>query len=429
MSEAEKPEKSEQPEKSPESDHWARLVSDLGVTPSEMPGPESPDRPLGADAPGEPSPADDDPSGETAARSVPQPLPQETKLPRPPREPRAPTDWDLLAEELGIVEPSTTLGEGRPCETDTPETTGAPEAGLVEPGESETSEDMAAGAEADEAKEAAARFEEAIDLFDEPAEPEPAVAEPTPLVEQPATATDTAPPIAEEPPPVVEQLPRESIFGAGIIEPAQGEAPAVEPASDESVGAPAAHSESDAAGIESAERAETDAGPSEAVSDGLTPTAPETRAESAAVEDVLAGPQAEPEDTQAAATAEAAPAKRGKRRRRRASRKKKGAAASDAAPAETQKEGKPSDAEGASATAEEAAQPPVAQASEQPADSAASSKAAAKGAKVSHRGIPTWEQAVGLIIAKNSEARPKTKRSNGPSRGRNGGRGSGRRKG
>ncbi len=349
-----------------ESDQWAELASKLGAVPPEPSEPECPDSPLG-----EGPSARSFEEADSGRRAAPRPAQVRLEVPqpfRPAREPRPPTDWDLLAEELGIVEPARAERLDPSPASEPAEQPLAPAADTVEPIQGTKPPVAAAGAVfvEDEAEAAAARFEEAVELFDDVAEPEPAASAPAPAAE-----------------PSPDRLASDlAVRGSTDAEPASAEAAA----------AHWAQFQHEAASLVPEELGQMESSaPDVATAAGLEALA---KAGGAPAADSIA---------------EAAAGKRGKRRRRRTGRKKKGPA-SATLQSKSQEEEKAAEPADASEADKAPAKPGPRLAPDQAADAPAPSPGAAKADKAAHRGIPTWEQAVGLIIAKNMESRPKRKR-------------------
>ena len=357
------------------SDHWDLLASDLGAEIPDEGGSEE-----GVSAPqeiesGEITPPDDsveceaEPTVSAAEAEISAPMASEPEV----RVPRAPTNWGELAAKLGVEvreEPVEAVVDER----------GPPEPDTAEP---DTAEPDTA----------------------EPDTAEPDTAEPD---TDPRQAFEPDEP-AETPPLLVEEA-EESTPVARTEEPDEPALPKAEPvAADRDV-------ESTASDAEPAEsksgrrRRRRRRRPRGAEADEPTET-PEELSKAAFAEGLFdlvdAEPTTveasgdEPSKEQSSSGEEAAPG-RTKRRRRRGSGRKKAAAKKETISTEA----------GERTSVDEAAE-----LTDQPADAPPGDEVErsdrdiedepAKGAKMSHRGIPTWAEAIDIIISTNMEDRAK----------------------
>jgi len=367
-------------------DHWEQLASELGTEP---PSRESEEQPGSHDEVG--PPAGDSAESDLAAGLALSSLPAKKKT--------APPDWGAIASALGImtapeadeVSPASGRGDASPEE----------EAGTAEFIE-EARQEFEAG---EEEEDEAGRGEEVIEAPDEGAET--------------AWGLDTegiAVPFAPElqaPQPEI----REKPFGFGVM-PAEEKLSA--PADVDVIGPPAAEEEEEAAAEPVAES--SDKGPSRRRRrrrrkprlDEKTFEGPDVELE----EDKSGEPVAGDGDVEEAESVEPEEEERledevrGKRRRKRrpAKRKKKGEPEPAAASSRSPEAG----------TAEARDEEGIAERPDR--DEAARPSRKTDGQKPSHRAIPTWGEAIGLIIAGNLERRKKSGGGSGRGRGRGRGR-------
>jgi len=347
------------------TDHWEQLASQLGTEPPSRELEERPD--LGD----EESP----PSGGAAEPAA--DLPQ---YPPPPKRKKAPTDWGAVASALGVMtEPEAEESIAR-----------SRGGGEEDPGTAEFIEEARQELEAGEEEE---EEEETIES------PELAPAtrglaardEDVPF----APELQPEPPASREKPSEVSELPAEEkpseadVGGVGVA--ATEEEAAAEP--------------SDKGTSRRRRRRRRKPRPGEKTIEGADAEPPEGESAEGVTEEAAAE-EAEPGEPDEGETGEDEP--RGKRRRKRrpAKRKKRSEAELAEALSETP-EGAAAGKEGAAPRGDR--------------DEAARPSRKGDGQKPSHRAIPTWGEAIGLIIEGNLERRKKG--GGGPGRGRGRGRG------
>jgi len=428
-------EKTQASDRSPQRDHWAELASQLGATPpepdTEAPAEQTPEA-AGMQTPEaeaaeaaersatcpKPQPKKDSPqvhAAEVAKSEASRAPVEKPKALRSHRESRSPTDWDLLAEELGIVPRGTQEASARQSDS---------QAAAIAPLATESSGEGGPSAALDEASpvgpresttEAADRFEEAIDLFDEPEQPEPSGSGAFRSEAGEAVASPSAGE-AIEAAPETESVPGEP-FAAESDSPSTQPAASIQAAEGELAPAEAEQSSLLAQGPPAPAEAAVELPADGTESETLQPSE-EAPVAPASVSDTPS--EAETPEGEPSTAVQAAPAKRSKRRRKRGGRKKKGAAETFTVEGAQQEQA--AEPAGETKATEADVGPAEETHPEKQAATQTQAQSGAKTPKVSHRGIPTWEQAVGLIIAKNMEARPKPKHAEGSSRGRNSGR-------
>jgi len=366
-------------------DHWERLASELGAEPSSREPEEQP----GSHDKGGP------PAGDSAEPELAAQLPLSSL---PPKKKKAPPDWGAIASALGIMaapevdEPSPASGRG--------DASPEKEAGTAEFIE-EARQEFEAGAE--EEDEAGQDEEVVVEPPDEAAE--------TPWgLDTEGTAVPFAPELQAPPPEV-----REEPFGFGLMPTeekpsAPADVDAAEPPAGQGEAAPEAAAElPDKGPSRRRRRRRRKPRLGEKADEGPEVEPQEDESGEAVAGDV---DTEEAESVELEEEARGGDEVRGKRRRKRrpAKRKKKGEA-EPAAPSSRSPE-----AGTAAALGDEedtAAKPDR--------DEAARPSRKADGQKPSHRAIPTWGEAVGLIISGNLERRKKS--GGGSDRGRGRGRG------
>ena len=339
------------------SNHWSQLANLLGAKPSPEPEPPVSAEPT-APLEGE---AAAGPRQETTAEVAPPPPPAKAAPPRrqsPPKPPRPAPNWDNVAVALGLTPPP---------KTSTPE----PE--VRKPAVEEV-------------------VHKAADVLERPSD----------LVEPTTVADESRVPRRRghrgKWDRHREQTEREPVAG-GPETAAQGEEPATEIPWAEVVDEAATLDEPVAAEppVETAETAV------EQPSGGLDTTSVEAQA-----------PLGEPVATSEEPITEAAPAgeEPPRRRRRRGDRKRRKRSRAAAEGAIEGAEAEPPDETAVAAESDEL---------ESYGSEGEESDADGKSADAGFRGIPTWEEAIGVIVATNLESR--ARRPSGPPRNHRGGRG------
>ncbi len=376
-----------------DSNHWDLLASELGAPPppEEEKKPQvEPDHPTQ-----EPEAATEGPAPDQ------EPPPPELPPPElPPKPRRAPTDWSQLAEELGIERREEAA---RPV-TPEAEALCPPELAEVSAEAPETSPEAASpvGAPTESAPESAETDVESADVFPGSTVPDAESAEPTigpterdfAFTLADTALTDTAlesPDVRDEP---AQLAPEQDERKTGRRRRRRGRRPAKGTAESP---AEAAARET---GLGSGEPL---AGEPEGIpASGVEPEH-SVRSDASAVE---------AEESEG----------RSERRRRSPSRKRTAAGKDD-------EPGTPESDRERAVVGDETASPQEGgdQSAElEPEDAKGQRRVRPKEAKASHRGIPTWEEAVGIVISANMGSRAKSSTGGSSSRSRGGRRPAGR---
>jgi ribonuclease E len=374
----------------PNDDHWGELISDLGVTPTE---PE----PASEEQPG--SPAVDEQSASKSRGEAAESPPAEKTTRKHPRRPAPKGDWDSLAGELGIALP----------EPPSPEESAAPS--IEAPTDTDLSTEERVVDSAAETREWLDETSEAAlaDAVDEDLpDAEPTSTQSPPVAEQsPPPSTSAMVPFDSSDKPL-QTLPEDTPQPWGL--PKEAEPPPAQPESPaQTTAEPEEGPPREAAGKETEDR------PSDRKRRRRRRKPKRESADDSPEQAAGAEPAEMAADESAASEAEDAETReepKTKRRRRRRSGKKKDAMAEAS-----------QDAKADDRLADVEFDDRPEELSEEEGDRKGSKGRAPKA----QRNIPSWEDAVQLIVKSNLDKRSKSSKgsSNSGSRGR-GGRGRGR---